>query len=62
MLIWYGFTLFSNKYDSILFRFWSEETYKKTGRMVFAKYLTEKDWKESLKLGNERYAYESVTD
>lgn len=27
LLVWYGFTHFNNKYDSIIFRFWDEETY-----------------------------------
>ena len=51
-----------NKYNSVLFRFWSEEAYQKTGKLIFAKHLTEKDWREQLKLGNDRFSYDSVTD
>jgi len=52
----------NNKYDSVSFRFWDEEVYAKTGKLIFAKSLTEKDWIEQLTLGNERYSYASVTD
>ena len=51
-----------NKYDSVVFRFWSEEAYQKTGRLILAKMLTERDWREQLRLGNDRFSYESVTD
>jgi histone-lysine N-methyltransferase SETD3 len=43
LLVYYGFTHCGNKYDSVGFRFWNEEIYEKTGKLVFVKWLTEKD-------------------
>jgi hypothetical protein len=40
LLLWYGFTFDGNKYDSVAFRIWSPTVETKTGRLVFAKYLT----------------------
>lgn len=45
LLIWYGFTHFNNKYDSVCFRLWDEKVFNQTGKLIFVKYVSEQSWK-----------------
>lgn len=40
LLIWYGFTHFNNKYDSVQFRLVDEEVEKRSGKMLIVRELT----------------------
>lgn len=52
LLAWYGFAHEPNKYDSVAFRLWSAAVNKRTGRLILAKFLTEKDWLQKISIGN----------
>lgn len=61
LLLWYGFTFEENKYDSVAFRLWNRKVEEKTGKLVFTRYLTEKDWKCHIPIGNKRYSYSELS-
>lgn len=58
LLIWYGFTHFRNKYDSVSFRLLDHESSLKSGKLVFVKYITERE----LETAKEAYENLNITD
>lgn len=62
LLLWYGFTFPGNKYDSVAFRLWSPKVQKESGKLVFARYLTEQDWNNRIPVGNKRYGHNELSD
>lgn len=62
LLLWYGFTFQENKYDSVPFRLWSPTVRKQTGKIIFVRYVTEKDWRLRIPIGNNRFPYSELSE
>ncbi len=44
------------------FRLWSPTVRKQTGKIIFARYVTEKDWRQRIPIGNNRFPYSELSE